>query len=132
MLTFFIENDLISSNQSGYKPEGSTINQLLSTAHEIQKSLDSGYDVKGGIFDNLKAFGKFQVNGIVLKLKKKKGMSGSLRMILQGYLDERKEKVVLNGQTFSWANVTAEFPLVQFLVQCFFSSALFKTTSPLI
>ena len=59
-------------------------------------------------------------------------MSGSLRMILQGYLDERKEKVVLNGQTFSWANVTAEFPLVQFLVQCLFSSALFKTTSPLI
>ena len=71
MLTFFIENDLISSNQSGYKPEGSSINQLLSTAHEIQKSLDCGYDVKGGFFDNLKAFGKFQVNGVVLKLKKK-------------------------------------------------------------
>ena len=44
-------------------------------------------------------------------------MSGSLRMVLQDYLDERKEKVVLNGQVFSWANVTAEVPLVQFLVQ---------------
>ena len=61
-------------------------------------------------------FGKFQVNGVVLKLKKN-GMSGSLRMVLQDYLDERKEKVVLNGQIFSWANVTAEVPLVQFLVQ---------------
>lgn len=52
MLTFFMENDLISSNQSVYKPEGSIINQVLSIAHEIQKSLDCGYDVKGGFFDN--------------------------------------------------------------------------------
>ena len=42
-----MENDTISSNQSGYKPEGLSINQLLSIAHEIQKSLDCGYDVKG-------------------------------------------------------------------------------------
>ena len=126
-----MENDIISSNQSGYKPEGLSINQLLSIAHEIQKSLDCGYDVKGGFFDNQKAFGKFQVNGVVLKLKKN-GMSGSLRMVLQDHLDERKEKVVLNGQIFSWANVTAEVPLVQFLVQQFFSSALFELTSPLI
>ena len=68
----------------------------------------------------------------MLKLKKKNGMSGTLRMILQDSLDERKEKVVLNGQIFSWANVTAEVPLVQFLVQCFFSSALFEPTSLLI
>ena len=47
-----MENDIISSNQSGYKPEASSINQLLSIAHEIQKSLDCGYDVKGGFFDN--------------------------------------------------------------------------------
>lgn len=47
-----MENDIISSNQSGYKPEGLSINQLLSIAHEIQKSLDCGYDVKGGFFDN--------------------------------------------------------------------------------
>ena len=131
MLTFFTENDLISSNQSVYKPEGSIINQVLSIAHEIQKSLDCGWDVKGVFFDNSKAFDKFQANGVVLKLKKN-GISGNLRMILQECLYERKEKVMLNGQIFSWANVTVEVPLVQFLVQCFFSSSLFEPTSPFI
>ena len=66
-------------------------------------------------FDDSKAFDKFHVNGVVLKLKKN-GISGNLRMILQDCLYERKEKVVLNGQIFSWANVTVEVPLVQFLV----------------
>ena len=35
MFNFFIENKLISSNQSGVKPGGSCINQLLSITHEI-------------------------------------------------------------------------------------------------
>ena len=44
---FFMENSLISSNQPGYKPGGSGINQVLHVAHEIYKSLDCGYDVRG-------------------------------------------------------------------------------------
>ena len=35
MFKFFIENDLISSNQSGFKPGDSCINQLLSITHDI-------------------------------------------------------------------------------------------------
>ena len=35
MLKFFIENDLISSNQSGYNPRGLFTNQLLFIAHEF-------------------------------------------------------------------------------------------------
>ena len=35
MYSFFIENDLISSNQSGFKQGDSCINQLLSITHEI-------------------------------------------------------------------------------------------------
>ena len=37
---FFIANELISSNQSGFKPGDSCINQLLSITHEIYKSFD--------------------------------------------------------------------------------------------
>ena len=32
---YFTENELISSSQSGFKPGGSCINQLLSIAHDI-------------------------------------------------------------------------------------------------
>ena len=35
MLEFFIENKLISKNQSGFRPVDSCINQLLSITHEI-------------------------------------------------------------------------------------------------
>ena len=35
MFRFLIENNLISSNQPGFKPEDSCINQLLSKPHEI-------------------------------------------------------------------------------------------------
>ena len=37
MFNFFIENKLISSNQSGFKPGDSCINQLLSITHEINQ-----------------------------------------------------------------------------------------------
>ena len=35
MFEFFIRNDLISQNQSGFKPGDSCINQLLAITHEI-------------------------------------------------------------------------------------------------
>ena len=34
---FFTESNLISPNQSGYRPEGSSVNQLLVITHEIYK-----------------------------------------------------------------------------------------------
>ena len=37
---FFTENDLISSNQSGFKPGDSCINQFLPMTHDIYKSFD--------------------------------------------------------------------------------------------
>ena len=40
MLEFFIENNLISNNQSGFRPGDCCINQLLSITHEIYQSFD--------------------------------------------------------------------------------------------
>ena len=58
MYSFFIENDLISSNQPGFKQGDSCINQLLSITHDIYQSLDQGYEVRG-VFSNIpKAFDK--------------------------------------------------------------------------
>ena len=45
MSEFFVENKLISSSQSGFKPGDSCINQLLSITHEIYISFDEGLDV---------------------------------------------------------------------------------------
>ena len=125
-----MENDLISSNQSGYKPECLSFKLFLSTAHEIYKSFDCVYDIRCVFLDNSKAFDKIRLNGVVLKLKQN-GVSGNLRIILLDYLDERKEKEVLNGQVFSWTNVAAGVRLVHSLVQYSFSPALLEPTSSL-
>ena len=58
MFGFFISNNLISPNQSGFKPGGSCINQLLSITHEIYKLFDDGLEIRGVFLDISKAFDK--------------------------------------------------------------------------
>ena len=77
LFEFFIANEIISSNQSGFKPGDSCINQLLSITHEIYKSFDNGYDVRGVFLDILKVFDKVWYNGLIYKLKQN-GVSGDL------------------------------------------------------
>ena len=58
MYSFVIENDLLSSNQSGFKQGDSCINQLLSITHDIYQSLDQGYELRDVFLDISKAFDK--------------------------------------------------------------------------
>ena len=58
MFTFFTENYLISPNQSGFRSGDSCVNQLLAITHEIYKSFDEGFEVRGVFLDISKAFDK--------------------------------------------------------------------------
>ena len=109
MYSFFIENDLISSNQSGFKQGDSCINQLLSITHDIYQSLDQGYEVRGVFLDISKAFDKVWHKGLIHKLKQN-GIGGPLLKILTDFLKSRKQRVVLNGQHSSWSDVLAGVP----------------------
>ena len=110
IFSFFIENDLISQNQSGFKPGGpcinqlisitheidksfyqnqsafksgdSCINQLLSIAHEIYKSFYNIWEKIGVFLDISKAFDKVLYAGLQLKLKIN-GISGYLLKIME-------------------------------------------------
>ena len=109
MFGFFIENDLISQHQSGFKPGDSCINQLLSITHEIYQSFDEGFDVRSVFLDISKAFDKVWHDGLIFKLKQN-GISGNLLNLLSSFLRNRKQRVVLNGKTSSWADVNAGVP----------------------
>ena len=109
MFEFFIENNLISQHQSGFKPGDSCINQLLSITHEIHQSFDDGFDVRSVFLDISKAFDKVWHDGLIFKLKQN-GISGNLLNLLSNFLRNRKQRVVLNGQSSSWADVTAGVP----------------------
>ena len=66
MYSSFIENDSISSNQSGFKQGDSCINQLLlSVTHDIYQSLDQGYEVYSVFLDISKEFDKVWHKGLI-------------------------------------------------------------------
>ena len=56
LLEYFIDNDLISQNQSGFKQGNSCLNQLISITHEIYQSFDEKLEVRGVFLDISKAF----------------------------------------------------------------------------
>ena len=97
MFEFFVEKKLISSSQSDFKPGDYCINQLLSITHEIYSSFDEGLEVRSVLLDISKAFDKVWHDDIVFKLTQN-GISENLLNLLHDFLNERKQRVVLNGQ----------------------------------
>ena len=109
MFRFLIENSLIFSNQSGFKTGDSCVNQLLSITHEIYKSFDDGFEVRGVFLDISKAFDKVWYKGIIFKLKQN-STSGKLFSVLFDFLKDRNQRVILNGQVSSWTGANAGVP----------------------
>ena len=87
LFEYFIENDLISQNQSGFKPGDSCINQLISITHEIYQSFDDGLEVREVFLDISKAFDKVWHEGLIYKLKQN-GIKGNLLDTLTNFLNE--------------------------------------------
>ena len=114
IFSFSIENDLKSQNQSGFKPGESCINQLLSITHEIYKSFDDGWEVRGVFLGISKAFDKVWHEGFLLK-SKLNGISGSLLKIKWDFLANRYQRVVLNGQFSKWTAVNVGIPQASIL-----------------
>ena len=119
MFEFFIQNNLITPNQSGFKTGDSCINQLISITHEIYKSFDDGYEVGGVFLDISKSFDKVWYQGFHNKLRQN-GISGELLNTLTDFLDNRTQTVILNGKYSSWAKVEAGVPEGSILGQLLF------------
>ena len=85
MFTFFTENNLISPNQSGFRPGDSCVNQLLVITHKIYKSFDEGFELRGVFLDISKAFDKVWHKGLLLKLNQN-DISGNLLKLLRDFL----------------------------------------------
>ena len=100
---------IISPKQSGFKPGGSCINQLLSINHEILSAFDIGLEVRGLFLNISNAFDKVWHVGLIYKLHQN-GIYGDLIDVLNDFLTNRKQRVALNGQCSSWVDIPAGVP----------------------
>ena len=107
--SFLNENKLISKHQSGFRPGDSTIYQLISITSNIYDSFEKYDETRALFLDISKAFDKVWHKGLIFKLKCN-GISGSLLNFFENYLHNRQQRVVLNGTTSDWKNVTAGVP----------------------
>ena len=102
-------NNLISKDQSGFRPGDSTINQLISITSSIFESFENFEETRALFLDISKAFDKVWHEGLIFKLKRN-GVSGPLLAFLKNYLYERHQRVVLNGCQSDWKIIEAGVP----------------------
>ena len=110
-LNFIFQNKLFTPCQSGFIPGDSCVSQFLSITHEIYESVDCHppTDMRGTFLDISKAFDKVWHERLIFKLKTR-GVEGNLLKLLENYLTDRQQRVVLNGRTSSWQNSYAGVP----------------------
>ena len=108
LFNHFQSKKLFTSSQSGFLRGDSCIAQLLSIIHEIQTAFDNNptVDVRGVFLDISKAFDKVWHIGLLFKA----GVEGQLLALLKDYLYNRKQRVVLNGQTSDWRKINSGVP----------------------
>ena len=111
LYNFLLQEELLNPNQSGFRPSDSCVNQLIAITHEIFEAFDCNpsLEVRSVFLDISKAFDKVWHKGLLYKLKSM-GISGKLYNLLENYLLERSQRVLLKGQTSSWRPVLAGVP----------------------
>ena len=111
LFKYFQQHNLLSENQSGFRSGDSCISQLLAITHGIYKCFDGdpSIETRGVFLDMSKAFDKVWHEGLLFKLKCY-GVEGNFLKLLENYLHNRKQRVVLCGQTSSWLDVNAGVP----------------------
>ena len=112
LFNYFKSNKLFAPSQSGFVPDDSCIAQLLSIIYEMQTGFDNNppVDGKGVVVDVSKAFDKVWHIGLLFRLKAH-GVDGELLSLLENYLQNRKKRVVLTGQTSDWREINYGVPL---------------------
>ena len=105
------DNRLIVGYQSGFRPCDSTINQLLLISHKIYGGFEEipSKETRAIFLDLSKALDRVWHKGLIYKLQGNR-VFGSLLMLLQDFLHNRKQRVILNGQASEWQMVSSGVP----------------------
>ena len=102
-------NAILTTKNSGFKKRDSTINQLIHLTHMIHKGLDDDQKVAMIFLDITKAFDKIWHYGLLHKLKRI-GINGSLLKLIESYLKNRSQRVVLNSSFSEFLTIISGVP----------------------
>jgi hypothetical protein len=105
----FRQHFLLSIWQSGFLPGSSTVTQLIELYDQFCKAIDDRKEVRVVFLDISKAFDRVWHKGLLHKMKKN-GIRGRLLIWLSDYLNERYQRVIVNGQKSTWGRISAGVP----------------------
>ena len=95
LYNFLLDISFLNALQSGFRPGDSTVNQLVYLVHNEMVYLDIS-----------KAFDRVWHKGLLYKLESI-GIRDPLVSWFKSYLSHRKQRVVIDGQSSNWSNVSA-------------------------
>ena len=111
-LYFYLNsNNLITPNQSGFRPGDSCSNQLFFLVNEIHKAFENprSLELWAVFLDISKAFDKVWHDGLLFKLKQN-GVFGKLLEFFGSYIRGRKQRVSLNGFNSEYSVIESGVP----------------------
>ena len=114
-------NNLLNPHQSGFRPGDSCVHQLLSITFDIYKSFDANpsLEVRGTFLAMSRAFDRVWHEGLLFKLKRL-GLSEKFYGLINSFLSNRRQRVILNGQSSKWSPIKTGVPQESILGPLFF------------
>ena len=111
LFKYLDDNNLFNSNQSSFWPGDFCVPQLLSITHDINKAFDTNpsLDVRAVFLDLLKAFDRVWHDGLMYILKTL-GICENYYGLINSFLNNRHQRVVLNDQLSKWSHIKAGAP----------------------
>jgi retron-type reverse transcriptase len=100
----------LNTNQHGFLPNKSCTTQLLSFTDSIATALNASIRSDVLYFDFAKAFDSVNHDMILMKIKERLKIDGTMLKFMVNYLKDREQCVVVAGQESSRANVRSGVP----------------------
>ena len=109
MVEFLVKHQLLNSSQHGFLKARSCLTNMLCFLEEITKWIDVGSPVDIIYLDFQKAFDKVPHQRLLLKLKAH-GIGDSITDWIEQWLNDRRQRVVVDGEVSNWKTVLSGIP----------------------